>query len=110
MLLSILSIILMSIMSLYMINKAKFASTRRMALIPLCCVFVELMTAGLLSISSFWVLTLILIILRAVILISCIGELQRDAAAARRRAHRCAVHKYRAATVYAKAHQPKRCA
>ncbi len=110
MLLSILSIILMSVMSLYMINKANFASTRRMALIPLCCVFVEVVTAGLLSISSFWVLTAILIILRAVILISCIGELQRDAAAARRRAHRCAVRRHRASTVFTQDHQPKRCA
>lgn len=109
MLLSILSIILMSVMSLYMINKANFASTRRMALIPLGCVFVEIMTSGLLSVSSFWVLTAILIILRAVILITCIGELQRDAAAARRRTRRCAVHKHRAATVFAQAH-PKRCA
>lgn len=86
--LNIINVVIMSVMFLYMINKAKFARARRMSLIPLGCAFIELMTAGLLSPALFPLLTGALIALRSLILFCCALEMKRDAATARRLARR----------------------
>lgn len=85
MLLSVFSVVMMTLMFLYMMNKAHFAPTRRMSLIPLACAAIELFTTGLLTPVLFPVLTAVLVVLRAVILLSCFFALRQDAAAYSRR-------------------------
>ena len=86
--LSIISVVCMSGMFLMMLNKAKYARTRRMALIPLICAGMELLFTGVLTPGLFPVLTGVLVLLRAVILACCVGALRQDAAMAKRRARR----------------------
>lgn len=74
-------------MFVYMIFKAKFAQTRRMAFIPLGCAVMELLSAGLLT-TNYFMLSLLLIVLRAVILLCCAGALRQDTAIAARRVRR----------------------
>ena len=90
MFLSVLSVAVMTIMFLYMMRKARFGRTRRLALIPLGCVVVELFAAGLLSPALFPVLTAALVLLKAVILLCCVCAMRQDAGAALRRARRSA--------------------
>ena len=85
---SIVSILAMTGMFLWMFHKAKFASTRRMALLPLFCAGMEIMAAGMLTPGLFPVLTFLLISMRIVILLCCAGAMKRDAAMAARRARR----------------------
>jgi hypothetical protein len=79
MFLSVLSVVLMALMFLYMFNKAHFAKTRRMALIPLGCAVIELFATGMLTPELFPVLTAVLILLRGTILVSCFFALRQDA-------------------------------
>lgn len=85
MLLSLCSIVAMAGMFLYMFHKAKFARTRRMALLPLAGAVMEGIAAGALTPGLFPVLTAVLVILRLAILLCCAGALRQDAAMARRR-------------------------
>ena len=78
MLMSLLSIVLMVVTALYMLSKAHFAKTRRMAFIPLGCAAVEMLAAGMLTAGLFPVLTAVLILLRAVILVCCWFALRQD--------------------------------
>ena len=85
MLLNVLNFLIMAAMFLWMIKKARFKSTRRMAFIPLGCAMMELLSAGMLSFGKFPLLTLALFVLRAAILLCCVGALRRDAALAEKR-------------------------
>lgn len=78
-------------MFLWMINKAKFASTRRMSLLPLCCAGMELLATGILTPELFPLLTFLLISMRIAILACCVGAMRRDAAMAARRTRRKAM-------------------
>ena len=86
--LSLASIAAMAIMFLYMVNKARFASTRRLALIPMAACGMEILAAGMLTPGLFPLLTAALVCLRAVILGCCVAAMRRDAAMARVRARR----------------------
>ena len=88
MILSLVSVVLMGGTFLYMINRARFARTRRMALLPLAACVMELLAVGALSPASFPGFAVLLTALRAVILLCCAGAMKQDAAMARRRAHR----------------------
>lgn len=88
MLMSLLSIVLMVVTALYMLSKAHFAKTRRMAFIPLGCAAVEMLAAGMLTAGLFPVLTAVLILLRAVILVCCWFALRQDFLAHDRRRQR----------------------
>lgn len=85
---SVISIVAMVGMFLFMINKAKLASTRRMALLPLCCAGMELLAAGLLTPKLFPLLTLILVAMRIAILLCCAGAVRQDSIIASRRNRR----------------------
>ena len=85
MILSLCSIAAMAGMFLYMFNKAKFARTRRMALLPLAGAVMEGIAAGALTPGLFPVLTAVLVVLRLTILLCCAGAMRQDAAMARRR-------------------------
>lgn len=85
---SIISLLAMTGMFLWMFRRAKFASTRRMALLPLCCAGMEVMAAGMLTPGLFPLLTFLLIFLRITILLCCVGAMKRDAAMAVHRARR----------------------
>lgn len=85
---SLVSIVAMVGVFLWMIHKAKLASTRRMALLPLCCAAMEVLAAGILSPSSFPLLTVILIAMRTVILVCCVCAVRRDRILADRRSRR----------------------
>ena len=86
--LSIMSVIVMGAMFLYMVNKAKFAVTRRMALIPLGACVMEALATGLLTPLAFPILTLVLVTLRLIILTCCVGAIRQDAVMARNRVRR----------------------
>lgn len=88
MLMSVLSVVIMAVTAIYMLNKANFAKTRRMALIPLACAAVELLAAGMLTPALFPALTAVLILLRAVILVCCWFALRQDFLAHARRRQR----------------------
>ena len=90
MVLSMISAVLMGGMFLVMINKAKFARTRRMALIPLACAGMELLLTGVLTPGLFPVMTGVLIFLRVTILVCCVGALRQDTAMVKRRSRRLA--------------------
>ena len=92
MVISILSLVMMALMFLYMLNKAHYAATRRMSLIPLGCAAVELFAAGLLTPLLFPLLTAFLVLLRAVILFCCFCAVRRDAAIYSRRLRRTRTH------------------
>lgn len=85
MILSIISVIAMGVMFVYMINKAKFARTRRMAFLPMACCGMEILATGILHPASFPLLTILLVSLRLVILGCCIGAMHQDAIMVRRR-------------------------
>lgn len=88
MLLSLINILVMGALFVYMVSKAQFAVTRRMALIPLCVCAVEMLVFGLLQAELFPVLTAVLTVLRGVMVLCCVTAMRRDAAMARRRARR----------------------
>ncbi len=85
MVLSLISIAAMGGMFLYMWSRAKFAATRRVALVPLMTCGVEMFAAGLLSVTTFPVLTAVLVLLRLVILGCCVGAMHHDKVMACRR-------------------------
>lgn len=85
MVLSILSIAAMGGMFLYMWCRARFGITRRVALVPLMTCAVEMLAAGLLSVTTFPVLTAVLVLLRLVILGCCVGAMHHDRVMANRR-------------------------
>ena len=85
MILSLCSIAAMAGLFLYMFNKAKFARTRRMALLPLAGGVMEGIAAGALTPGLFPVLTAVLVVLRLTILLCCAGAMRQDAAMACRR-------------------------
>ncbi|MDD2417790.1 MAG: hypothetical protein PHR24_01595 [Oscillospiraceae bacterium] len=98
MLINMLSLVAMTIAFSYMMLKAKFGRTRRLAMVPLACVAVELSVTGLLTPSLFPVLTAVLILLKGVILACCFSAMRADAAMFRRRARRLAARKAAAAS------------
>lgn len=85
MILSIVSVIAMGVMFVYMINKAQFARTRRMAFLPMACCGMEILATGILHPASFPALTVLLVALRLVILGCCIGAMHQDAVMVKRR-------------------------
>lgn len=82
--LSLISMTAMAAMAVYLYFGAHFASTRQMAAVPAAACVMELLAMGMLSGEFVW-LTVLLCVLRAVILLCCVGELRRDRARARRR-------------------------
>ena len=61
MLWSSLNVVVMTILFMYMVNKAKCAETRKLALVPLATAAVELLAAGLLRAGLYPELTALLI-------------------------------------------------
>lgn len=92
MLLSLVNVVAMGALFIHMFRKAKFATARRMALLPLAVCGVEMLVFGLLEVELFPLLTVLLTALRAVIGLCCVYAMQRDAAMARKqmRRMRCA--------------------
>ena len=88
MLWSSLNVVVMTILFMYMVNKAKCAETRKLALVPLATAAVELLAAGLLRPGLYPALTALLIAMRLVIIGCCVAALRRDAAMAKSRARR----------------------
>ena len=88
MLWSSLNVVAMTILFVYMVNRAKCAETRKLALVPLATAAVELLTAGLLRPGLYPALTAVLIAMRLVIIGCCVAALRRDATMARNRARR----------------------
>ena len=64
MLWSSLNVVVMTILFMYMVNKAKCAETRKLALVPLATAAVELLAAGLLRPGLYPALTALLIATR----------------------------------------------
>ena len=85
MLWSSLNVVVMTILFMYMVNKAKCAETRKLALVPLATAAVELLAAGLLRPGLYPALTALLIAMRLVIIGCCVAALRRDAAMAKSR-------------------------
>ena len=83
MLWSSLNVVVMTILFMYMVNKAKCAETRKLALVPLATAAVELLAAGLLRPGLYPALTALLIAMRLVIIGCCVAALRRDAAMAK---------------------------
>lgn len=88
MLMSLFNVMVMGALFVYMVSKAKYATARRMALIPLCVCGVEMLVFGLLQAELFPALTAVLAVLRLVIALCCVKAMRRDAAIARQRARR----------------------
>ncbi len=77
--------LLMAGMFLHMLLRAKMPETRQFLWLPLCTCAVELMTAGVLSVAKFPVVTLLLMALRLSLFGFCVLVMKRDAALARAR-------------------------
>lgn len=75
--------LLMAGMFVYMLLRAKMPETRQLLWVPAGTCFVELMTAGLLSVTTFPVVTLLLMALRLSLFGFCVLAMKRDAALAR---------------------------
>ena len=75
-------------MALYMVCRAHFERTRRVAYVMGGACVVELMTVGLLSLTAYPVLTAILVVARLALLGCGVTAVRADRAAARRRAER----------------------
>lgn len=89
---SLVSILLMGATFLYMINKAHFTQTRRVALVPLGFCAVDMLCAGAVPFGTYPIITAMLVILRLAVLLCCVGAMRKDTVAARRAA-RCAQKK-----------------
>lgn len=74
--------------SLYMVCRAHFERTRRVAFVLMGTCVTELLVAGMLSLSAYPVLTAILMAARLALLACGVAASRADAAAARRRAER----------------------
>ena len=74
-------------LAFWMYFGAHFASTRRMAAVPLAACAVELLTVGLFT-TSFAVVTALLIACRVAMVLCCLGEMNRDAVRYQRRRNR----------------------
>ena len=85
---SLISILMMGATFLYMINKAHFAQTRRVALVPLGFCAVDMLCAGTVPFGTYPVIAIMLVILRLTVLLCCAGAMHKDTVAARRAAHR----------------------
>ena len=72
----------------YMIRKAQFAQTKKVALVPLATGFVDLLAAGLLNPGHYPVLTILLAAMRLTIVGCCVLALRQDAAMTRQKARR----------------------
>ena len=83
---SMLHVVGMGILFVYTLGRAKRAETRRLALVPLGVIAVELTVAGMLSASLYPVLTGILAVTRLVIAGCCVAAVRRDAAMAKAQA------------------------
>jgi len=77
--------LLMAGMFVYMLVRAKMPETRQLLWLPVATCAVELMTAGLLSVTKFPVVTLLLMGLRLSLFGFCVLVMKRDAALARAR-------------------------
>ena len=83
---SLVSILVMGFAFLYMINKAHFAQTRHVALVPLGFCAVDLLCAGAVPFGTYPVVSLLLMVLRLAVLLCCAGAMHKDTVAARRAA------------------------
>ena len=83
---SLISILMMGATFLYMINKAHFAQTRRVALVPLGFCAVDMLCAGTVPFGTYPVIAIMLVILRLTVLLCCAGAMHKDTVAARRAA------------------------
>mgnify|MGYP006910816163 CR=1 FL=1 len=97
---NLVTILIMGMTFLYMMTKAQYAETRRVALIPLgvCAAVpvgrtVEMLLFGLHQGGGAFIVTLLLWVSRAAILVCCAGAMRRDAARAQRRQRRRAVRR-----------------
>jgi len=88
MFLSIVSIAAMAAMSVYMFAHARGGEARRLAWLPAASAVLELLAFGMLSITHFPLLTLLLTGLRLSLLGLCTVAMRRDALAARARQRR----------------------
>ena len=77
--------LLMAGMFLYMLCRSKTSETREFLWLPAGSCLVELLTMGLLSVTKFPVLTLVLLALRLSLFGFCVLVMKRDAALARAR-------------------------
>lgn len=90
---SLLTIFLMGGTFIYMMWKAEYAQTRRVALVPLGVCAVEMLLFGLHQGGGTLAVTVLLWAARAVILACCAGAMRQDAARAQRRQRRRAVRR-----------------
>lgn len=72
----------------YMMRKAQFAETKKVALVPLATGMVDILAAGLLNPGRHLMLTVLLLAMRLVIFGCCVLALRRDAAMAKQKARR----------------------
>lgn len=89
--LSLMSAVAMAAIFVYMVCHAKMRETRRMMWIPAASCVLELMAAGMLSVTRFPVLTVVLVLLRLALITCCTAAMRRDAAMVRSRARRRAI-------------------
>lgn len=75
---SLISILMMGATFLYMINKAHFAQTRRVALVPLGFCAVDMLCAGTVPFGTYPVIAIMLVILRLTVLLCCAGAMHKD--------------------------------
>ncbi len=85
MFLNVISALVMGGMFLYMWNRARFATARKAALVPLAVCVLEMLSMGMLSPAAFPALTALLVFLRLSILAGCAGVMQEDKVKAARR-------------------------
>ena len=77
--------LLMAGMFVFMLVRAKMPETRQLLWLPAATCAVELMTTGLLSVTKFPMITLLLMALRVSLFGFCVLVMKRDAALARAR-------------------------
>ena len=88
MIFGVISAVVLGVTGVYMILNGKYASTRRMAWIPLAMTAMEISMCGVLDWGMFPVLTVILVACRLTVLFCCSRVLKKDAAMERNRRRR----------------------
>lgn len=82
------SALIMAALALYMVKRGTRRDTRLMAWIPAGVCGMELLSVGVLTPSAFPLLTVVLVLLRLTIAVSCVAALRHDAAVARAKQRR----------------------
>lgn len=88
MIISYITAIIMAMACGYMVFAAKMPGTKKVAIVPAMSCAVELWIADVIAPAEYPMLTVLLVLLRAALLGTCVYAMRRDAAAVRAKARR----------------------